>query len=145
MGKGSEKKDKLIKASGGLLWQRTPNGLKIAIVHRHRYGGDWTIPKGKLRRGESWQEAALREVREETGWDASILGFAGVVGYETEKGDKVVKLWNMTVINGKQLSDLVGSEVVKVVWLSPDEAMQRLSYPLERALLDVWRTEIDLA
>lgn len=145
MGKEREKKVKLIKASGGLLWRKTPDGLKIAVIHRHRYGNDWTLPKGKLNRGESWQEAALREVKEETGWEASILSFAGAIAYQIERGDKIVRYWNMTTTSGRQQSEFDRSEVAKVDWLSPDEAIQRLSYPLDRGLVEVWRTEIDLA
>jgi 8-oxo-dGTP pyrophosphatase MutT (NUDIX family) len=144
MGKEKEKKDKLIKASGGLLWRKTPGGLKIAVVHRHRYGDDWTLPKGKLIRGESWQEAALREVKEQTGWDASIMGFAGAIVYQTELGDKVVRFWNMTTTSGEHQSDLIGDEVVKVVWLLPGKAIKRLSYPLEKAIVEVWRKKINL-
>lgn len=144
MGKGSEKKDKLIKAAGGLLWRGTAKGLKIAVVYRHRYGDDCSLPKGKLKPGELWHKAALREVKEETGWEASILSFAGAIAYETGKGDKIVRFWNMKTISGRQQFELDGKEVAKLDWLSPDKAIQRLSYPLERALVEVWRTEINL-
>jgi 8-oxo-dGTP pyrophosphatase MutT (NUDIX family) len=145
MGKEKEKRGRLIEAAGGLLWRRTPNGLKIAVVYRRRYDDDCSLPKGKLKPGELWQKAALREVKEETGWKASILNFAGAIAYETGKGDKIVRFWNMTTTSGRQQFELDGREVAKLDWLSPDKAIQRLSYPLERALVEVWRTEINLA
>ena len=40
-----------VKASGGVVWRRSPQGLEVAIVHRPRYD-DWSFPKGKLDRGE---------------------------------------------------------------------------------------------
>ena len=43
---------------------------------------DWVLPKGKLEAGESAEAAALREVKEETGCDAVLGAFAGVIGYE---------------------------------------------------------------
>ena len=132
-----------IAAAGGLLWRSTPKGLQIAVVHRSRYD-DWSLPKGKLKRGESWLEAALREVREETGYDVRLLSFAGAVGYQTGKGPKIVRFWNMT-IDGEGQSGVDHSEVSEVVWLSPLEAMKRLSYPLEKAMVEVWEREIGLA
>ena len=47
-----------VKAAGGVV--RRDDGT-IALVHRPRYD-DWSFPKGKLDPGESWEEAALREV-----------------------------------------------------------------------------------
>jgi len=141
---GSDKSaGNLIGAAGGLLWKSAPEGLKIAIVHRSRYG-DWALPKGKLNSGESWREAALREVKEETGCDARILGFAGAIAYETGKGSKTVRFWNMAV-SGMAQSELDSSEVAEVVWLSVAEATERLSYPLERAMVEAWGVEMSCA
>jgi 8-oxo-dGTP pyrophosphatase MutT (NUDIX family) len=65
----SRKKDKhkssVIQAGGGLVWRESRAGREIAIIHRPRYD-DWTFPKGKLHKGETWEQAALREVEEET-------------------------------------------------------------------------------
>jgi 8-oxo-dGTP pyrophosphatase MutT (NUDIX family) len=114
--------------------------LKIALVYRPRYD-DWSLPKGKLHPGESWLEAALREVKEETGRDVGVLGFAGAVAYQTEKGLKIVRFWNMTVI-GERQSGVDINEVAEVVWLSPSDAMDRLSYPLEKAMVEAWNCEM---
>jgi 8-oxo-(d)GTP phosphatase len=129
-----------IAAAGGLLWKSTSKGLKIALVHRPRYD-DWTLPKGKLNPGESWLEAALREVKEETGYDVRVLGFAGAVAYQTEKASKIVRFWNMTV-SGEVQSGVDTSEVSEVAWLSPPEAIDRLSYPLEKAVVEAWESAI---
>ncbi|HVF43874.1 MAG TPA: NUDIX hydrolase [Pyrinomonadaceae bacterium] len=126
-----------IQAAGALLWRHTQAGPEVAVVHRRRYD-DWTLPKGKLEKGESWLEAALREVKEETGYDAEVVGFAGAIAYETDKGHKVVRFWHM-VASGAPDPHL-DDEVAEVVWLSPEAARGRLQYPLEQALLDVWQT-----
>ena len=52
-----------VQAAGGLVVR--PDG-RIAVIHRPRYD-DWSLPKGKLERRESFEEAAVREVLEETG------------------------------------------------------------------------------
>ena len=57
-----------IAAAGGVLVARDGEGrTKVAVIHRPKYM-DWSLPKGKLEEGEGWQEAALREVQEETGY-----------------------------------------------------------------------------
>jgi 8-oxo-dGTP pyrophosphatase MutT (NUDIX family) len=132
----SSNKQELIKAAGGLLWRKSRSGMEIAVVHRARYD-DWTLPKGKLQEGESWAEAAAREVREETGYDCIPLGFAGAIAYQTGDGPKVVRFWHM-VATGEP-SDRIDSEVAAVFWFPIKEARTRVQYPLERALLEVWQ------
>ena len=71
----------VIQAAGGLVWRDAPHGKLLAVVHRTRYGGDWTLPKGKVKQHETWLEAARREVQEETTYRVHVDGFAGVIGY----------------------------------------------------------------
>jgi ADP-ribose pyrophosphatase YjhB (NUDIX family) len=125
--------DDLIRAAGGLLWRRVDSGYEIALVHRNRYG-DWTLPKGKLKAGESWAEAALREIKEETGFDAIILSFAGALTYEVKGRSKLVRYWHMAATGDG--SGKLDTEVAEVVWLPVEAALARLQYPLERALLE---------
>jgi 8-oxo-dGTP pyrophosphatase MutT (NUDIX family) len=80
----------IIRAAGGLLWRTGKDGRRrLAVIHRpHRE--DWSLPKGKLKDGEHWEEAALREVEEETGCKARIASFAGAVHYVPKRTPKVV-------------------------------------------------------
>jgi 8-oxo-dGTP pyrophosphatase MutT (NUDIX family) len=68
----------LVRAAGGLV-VRTIDGVRLlAVVHRPRYD-DWTFPKGKLHTGETDEEAAVREVAEETGLRCTLVSDLGTV------------------------------------------------------------------
>lgn len=125
-----------IRAAGGLLWRKVSDAHEIAIIHRHRYG-DWCLPKGKLKNGETWLQAALREVKEETGYSAQALSFAGVISYDTDNGIKVVCFWNMLSLG--EPDRFMEEEVAEVMWLRVEAAYHKLQYPLEKALVEIWK------
>ena len=117
-----------VEAAGGLILRE---GL-VAVVHRGRYD-DWSLPKGKLDEGESFEEAALREVREETGLDCELGEELEPVSYVDGKGrPKLVRYWMMTVVGGEFEPN---DEVDDLRWLVPSEAMILLSYPHDRELV----------
>ena len=75
-----------VKASGGVVWRRAPGGApELVVVHRPRYD-DWSLPKGKLDPGETWEEAALREVEEEVGLRCRLGAELPPVYYRDNKG-----------------------------------------------------------
>ena len=120
------------EAAGGLLWRDTPQGRQLAIIHRERYD-DWTLPKGKRNKGESWQETALREVKEETGFEAQIDSLAGAVAYTIPTGPKIVLFWNMHILAGDDF--VPNDEVDDFIWVTPQEALQKLNYPDEKVIV----------
>ena len=102
-------------------------------MHRPRYD-DWSFPKGKLAAGESDEEAALREVHEETGIEAKILSELPLVEYAHRSGEpKIVRYWLMAEIGGTFSSN---AEVDELRWLSPKEARSLLTYARDQAVLD---------
>lgn len=117
-------------AAGGLL--RRADG-HVAVVHRPRYD-DWSLPKGKVEAGERLDETAAREVREETGCTVEVGPFAGRYAYDAD-GPKAVLIWHMTVDEGGAGAFRPGDEVDELAWLTVDAALDRLSYPNERALV----------
>jgi len=119
----------LIIAAGGVVMR---DGL-VLLVHRPRYG-DWSFPKGKLDSGESPLETAIREVREETGCEVEIRGFAGAVGYLVKGTPKTVLFWVMEAIRQGPIQDR--DEVSELVWLPAEEARRKLTYALERDILE---------
>ena len=118
-----------IEAAGGVVIR---DG-KVAVVHRDRYD-DWSLPKGKLDKGESFEQAALREVLEETGLQVELGEELEPVSYVDQKGrPKVVRYWLMEVVGGEfQAND----EVDELRWLAPGDAVELLSYPHDRELVE---------
>jgi len=121
-----------IQAAGGLLTRETPDGVEILLVHRHRYN-DWTLPKGKVEANEEPLNAAIREVREETGCEVACQNFAGETHYEVEGVPKVVLFWRMSLLRQEPLEE--SEEIAEAIWLPMREALARLTYQSERELV----------
>ncbi len=70
------------------------------VVYRKRHQ-DWTLPRGKVKDGESFQEAAMREVQDETGCSCRIGNYLGTISYSDNGVPKVVLFWKMTLVEDK--------------------------------------------
>lgn len=64
--------------------------LLLFINYRNRYEG-WVLPKGSVEDGESFEETALREVREESGAAGSIVEYLGSCEYEFKAQEELVR------------------------------------------------------
>jgi 8-oxo-dGTP diphosphatase len=124
----------LIPAAGGVVWRGSQAGLRVAVIHRPRRD-DWSLPKGKLDQGETWEAAAVREVREETGCTCRLAEFAASLWYVPGRSPKpkVVLYWNMELHREGELD--AGDEVDEVAWLRPRAALARLDRESERKVL----------
>jgi 8-oxo-dGTP diphosphatase len=121
-----------VRAAGGVVVRATAaRGIELAVVHRPRYD-DWSFPKGKLHRGEGWEDGALREVTEETGLRCELGPELEPARYRDRKGRaKLVRFWQMRALGGEFVPS---DEVDELRWLSPREAAALLSYDHDRAL-----------
>jgi 8-oxo-dGTP diphosphatase len=101
-------------------------------VHRPRYG-DWTFPKGKVREGETDEDAAHREVREETGLTCTLGAELRATRYlDLKLREKTVRYWSLEDCSGEFHPN---NEVDEVAWLSPEDAERRLTYERDIAVL----------
>ena len=122
-----------IEAAGGVVMRKGPQATEVAVVHRPRYD-DWSFPKGKLDTGESFEEAALREVREETGLICRLGPELPFQQYEDNHGrPKIVRYWLMAVIEDPGFTP--NDEVDELRWLLPTAANDLLTYTRDRKLV----------
>jgi 8-oxo-dGTP diphosphatase len=131
--------DAEVLAAGGLVWRRAGDGLEVAAVHRPRYD-DWSLPKGKLDEGEDFEQAALREVEEETGLRCRLGRTLGDTSYHDRKDrPKLVRYFEMQPEGGEFEPN---DEVDELRWVRLDEARDLLSYDFDRELIEKAEREL---
>ena len=122
-----------MRAAGGVVVRDGEVGREVLLVHRPAYR-DWTFPKGKLDRGETEEECAVREVEEETGLRCSLGCELDPTTYGDAKGRrKRVRYWLMEVESGELRFD---HETDDARWLPAAEAAALLTYERDIGLLD---------
>jgi 8-oxo-dGTP pyrophosphatase MutT (NUDIX family) len=122
-----------VRAAGGIVRRRREDGTdEILVVHRPAYD-DWSFPKGKLEPGEREDEAAIREVEEETGLRCRLDRELATSAYRDGRGrPKTVRYWLMTPVGGKLEA---ANEVDEVRFVSLAEAKELLTYERDSELL----------
>lgn len=123
-----------VRAAGGIVHRSTgaDHRTEFCLVHRPEYS-DWSLPKGKVAPGETEEEAALREVLEETGMRCRIGRPLGTTSYMDRKGrPKIVYYWMMRALSGRFIAN---EEIDEVRWLSLGQALRVLSYERDQVLL----------
>jgi 8-oxo-dGTP diphosphatase len=120
--------DAEVLAAGGLVLR---DG-EVAVVHRPRYD-DWSLPKGKLDEGEDFEQAALREVAEETGLRCRLGRSLGDTSYRDRKDRvKLVRYFEMHPEGGEFTPN---DEVDELRWIPLAEAGEALSYDFDKELV----------
>ena len=124
---------KVIRAAGGVVHRTRDDGtVEVLLIHRPKYD-DWTLPKGKLDPGESVEDAAVREVEEETGYRTEIERRIGETSYRDRNGrPKRVTYYAMRPVSG---SFAENREVDEARWVALDEAKHVLTYEHDRNLV----------
>lgn len=125
-------------SAGGIVFKKDGRGWKVLMVKNRR--GAWTFPKGRVEEEENLEEAALREVEEETGIKAEIERYVGSVEYTYHKGegivvDKKVHFFIMKYISGDPKPD--GVENISVRWFDLHKVKDYMSYE------NLWRVYLE--
>jgi 8-oxo-dGTP pyrophosphatase MutT (NUDIX family) len=128
-------------SAGGLVVTRTPEGPRAAVIARRNRAGrlEWCLPKGHLEGAETAEEAAVREIAEETGISGQIVQLLGTIDYwftgEDQRIHKVVHHFLLSATGGElSVAGDPDGEAEDVAWVAVDELADRLTYPNERRM-----------
>ena len=125
--------DPEIRAAGGIVHRQNGDATEVLVVHRPKYQ-DWSLPKGKLDPGETPEQAALREVEEETGWRCRLGAHVGKNEYRDRHGrSKRVDWWLMDPIEGDFEPN---DEVDEIRWVPVDDAHKLLTHETDYGLIE---------
>jgi 8-oxo-dGTP pyrophosphatase MutT (NUDIX family) len=121
-------------SAGGLVIRNLGGRLHLAVVRVR--DEVLALPKGHPEKGESSQDAALREVREETGLDATPVEKLGDIRYwYARDGDKVLKVVSFFLFRYRSgRLDNHDDEVEEALWIPLEEAPERLAYRSEKQI-----------
>lgn len=122
-----------VLAAGAVVWRRVEQQVEIVLVHRAHYD-DWSLPKGKLDPDESCLEAAVREVKEETGVTAGAPTYLGEITYPlTDEVTKRVSYWVMRS-HGESTFE-ANYEIDAISWLLIPQALGLLTYEGDKEIV----------
>ena len=123
-------------AAGAVLWRDFTGQLEVLLIHRPKHK-DWSFPKGKVDKGETLPEAAVREVREETGYIIHLgLPLPDARYTVGKKLTKHVKYWSAEVTTTQKPAADNPKEVDEGRWLPIDQAIKKVSRHSDREQLE---------
>lgn len=135
---GEKKKIRREHSAGGAVVTLRDGGPHVALIAT-RNKTRWGLPKGAVTKGETTEDAATREVLEETGLTAEILGPLDTIEYYFRAGDaliqKRVDFYLMRHTGGEMRPQL--EEVDAVDWFELDEAIRKSSFDSEKKILEM--------
>ena len=125
---------KRVFSAGGIV-VKSDDGPKVLVTQHSKHHG-WDFPKGHIEQGESGEQAALREVEEETGVKAEIIEKVGHTEYfyfeDGVRNFKTVVYFLMKYVGEGEATTAV--EVSEMLWLDPDEVENKLTFKDTKAL-----------
>lgn len=126
-------------SAGGVVYRRSGETIEVALI---RTGKRWGLPKGHVEPGEGVQEAACREVLEETGLEGEVIEKLGDISYRyayKKASGELVRVfkrvhfyllrWSKGKVHGHDY------EVDEARWLGVEEALEKITYPTEQKMM----------
>lgn len=137
----SRQKPRVEETSAGGFVLAADGSPRIAIIGRRNRGGriDWCVPKGHLEGAETAEQAALREVEEETGLQATIIEPLGSIHYEFSTPTSIIAKTVHHFLMKQTGGDLTiendpDREAVDIRWVNIDLLHEELTHENERRL-----------
>lgn len=127
-------------SSGGVLVRAGPHGPEVLLASRRTRRGDlvWGLPKGLVERGESPEETAGREVREETGYSGVIRSPLGEVSYWfVWEGTRIRKTVHFFLMDAgeEEVPGPRDQEMEEVRWFPIEEAADAAGFDSEKDII----------
>lgn len=126
-------------SSGGLVVDMSTDPMRVAVICRRNRSGrlEWCLPKGHLEGEETPEQAAVREIAEETGIDGRVLESLGAIDYwffaDGHRIHKTVHLFLLQALGGTvTVENDPDAEAVEAAWVGLDVLESRLAFPNER-------------
>jgi|SRR3989338_4922304 len=114
-------------SAGGIVYRKGEKKVFILMIKDHN--DKWTFPKGAIEKGESKEQAALREVQEETGIKAEIIDkLDDNKFFFTRDGEKVFKIVHLFLMRTEQKELRAQWEVKDVKWFDIDDVLKNIGY-----------------
>lgn len=137
-------------SAGGVTVDRSGADLKVAIIARLNRGGrvEWCLPKGHPEGNESHEDAAVREVEEETGIQGEIITVLGSIDYwfsvSGHRVHKTVHHFLLEAVGGSLTTENdPDHEAIDVAWVPISELAERLTFSNERRIIELARAKLD--
>jgi len=131
-------------SAGGMVVDFRSSDYPVDVIRRLNRGGrpEWCLPKGHLEQGETFEEAAVREIREETGIHGEIIGPVGSVEYwfvaSGRRIHKIVHHYLLRALAGElTVEHDPDQEAVDASWVALAELADLLSFPNEQRIVNI--------
>ncbi len=138
---------KTATSAGAIILRALDGQIKIALAHRLRESKTWVLPKGHVEAGETLQQAALREIHEETGLTrVQLLTYLGRIERETFKDgaaiQKTIHYYLAYALPTNQPELPTEQGFTEPGWFSPAEVLSLLPYEQEKVFIREQLTEL---
>ena len=116
--------------AGGVVVRRQGGDLRFLLVTARRQPSLWVFPKGHIEDGETVEQAAVREVQEEAGVEATVVAPIGATEFRSARGQVRAQFYLMDFV-----SEGTPGENRRRIWATADEARRALIYEDARLLI----------